>query len=136
MTEARFKTAPNAEIIDHIRKANPFAHSDLGERLIALQKQLGTGSVFCPSYPSCAFVVLHDQANTVFAFAGGMREISFLLPPALRDELLRQGAVMVSRIGPSWIDVAAFSPDAMSQLESCCASAFAHTADRTAAPRN
>ena len=114
--------------------ANPFAHSDLGERLIGLQKQLNLGAVYCPSFASCAFVLLHDRANTVFAFAGGMRDISFLLPLALREEFQRSGAAAPSRIGPSWVDVAAFSGDAVMRLEACCAAAFAYSAGRASKP--
>jgi hypothetical protein len=76
-------------------------------------------------------VLLHDPANTVFAFAGGMRDISFLLPPALGEELQRSGLAAASSIGPSWMDVAAFTGGAMALLERCCAAAFAHSASRT-----
>ena len=126
----------NAEVIGHIRNANPFAHSDLGQRLIDLQKRLGLGAIYCPSFASCAFVLLHDQANTVFAFAGGMRDISFLLPPVLRDEIQRDGLAQASSIGPSWVDIAAFTGDATARLETCCTAAFAYSAIRTARSDN
>jgi hypothetical protein len=77
-------------------------------------------------------VLLHDGANTAFGFAAGMRDLSFLLPAALRERMLNEGSASASAIGPSWADIAAFAAGADARLEAACAAAFAHAASRGA----
>lgn len=105
MTDRRFMIPVNVAIVDHIRRANPFAHSDLGQKLIDLGKALPGVSAYSPSYKAYAYVVLHDEADRIFAFAGGMQDLSFRLPADLAKELVEVGAGRLSAIGGDWVEV-------------------------------
>jgi hypothetical protein len=83
LTERRFKIPVNADVIDYIERANPFAHSDLGQKLIDLNRGLSGANVYCPNFKVCAHVLLHDAANVIFAFAADRRDLSFRLPAAM-----------------------------------------------------
>jgi hypothetical protein len=80
LTEKRFKTPANQAVIDFIRRVNPYAHSDLGLKLIELGKAIGGTHYHCPAFSSYAYVVLHTESNVIFAIAFGMRDIAFRLP--------------------------------------------------------
>ncbi len=108
LTDERFKIPVNTDVINYIRSANPFAHSDLGQKLIDLNGELPLSSVYCPSFRNCAYVILHDSRNVIFGFAADMRELSFRLPPALFDQAMALGHGKASRIGGDWLDLAAF----------------------------
>ena len=58
VTDKRFKIAVNASVIEFIRRANAFAHTDVGIRLLDVGKALPGSHAYCPSYQSCAYVVL------------------------------------------------------------------------------
>jgi len=132
VTDARFRIPVNAAVIDHIGRTNPFAHSDLGQKLIELGRVLPGAVAYCPDYKACAYVLLHDADNKVFAFAGGMHDLSFRLPPALHGEALDEGHGRRSRIGGDWFDFPVFRVGATSaseaQLSSYCAAAQRHVA--------
>ena len=133
MTDPRFNIPVNAAVIGHIREANPFAHSDLGQKLIELGRGLPGASVYCPNFKACAYVLLHDADNRIFAFAGGMRDLSFRLPPSLLGEALEKNHGRQSRIVGDWLDVAAFpqggaTPDSEARLSGYCAAAQRHVA--------
>jgi hypothetical protein len=108
LTDERFKISANADVINYIRRASPFAHSDLGQKLIDLNGELSLSSVYCPSFESCAYVILHDARNVIFAFAADMRDLSLRLPSSLYDEALMLGHGSASRVGGDWLDIAAF----------------------------
>jgi len=133
MTDQRFWIPINAAVIDHIRQANPSAHSDLGDMLAGLGRALPGASVYCPNYKICAYVVLHDADNRIFAFAGGMRDLSFRLPQALVGEALEKDHGQQSRIAGDWLDVAAFPRGGATlaseaRLAGYCAAAQRHVA--------
>lgn len=48
LTDERFKILVNADVIDYIGEANPFAHSDLGQKLIDLGRVLPGAGVYSP----------------------------------------------------------------------------------------
>ena len=133
LTDRRFKIPVNADVIDYIEGANPFAHSDLGQTLIELNGGLLGGNVYCPSFKICAYVLLHDAANAIFAFAADMRDLSFRLPANLHDEILTLGDAKASRIGGEWLDISAFPPGGQTaagekRLAHYCATAQRHAA--------
>jgi len=127
ITDQRFWTPVNLAVIDHIRQANPFAHSDLGDMLAGLGRALPGAGVYCPNFKIYAYVLLHDADNRIFAFAGGMRDLSFRLPPALHGEALEQRHGRQSRIAGDWLDVAAFA-EGGARLSGYCAAAQSHVA--------
>jgi hypothetical protein len=133
VTDQRFKIPVNAAVIDHIGQANPFAHSDLGEKLIGLGRALPGAGVYCPNFKICAYVLLHVADNRIFAFAGGMRDLSFRLPPALHGEVLEGGHGRRSPIGGEWFDFAVFpaggtTPAGEAVLAYYCLAAQRHVA--------
>jgi hypothetical protein len=104
LTDARFKIPANEAVIDFIRRTNPIAHSDIGSKLVALGKAIAGAHAYCPSYSSCAYVVLHTEAQVIFAIAFGMRDIALRLPP----DVLAQGGAPFLDIGEDWLCVDAF----------------------------
>ena len=132
MTDRRFFIPVNVAVIDYIRQANPSAHSDLGEMLIGLGRALPRAGIYCPNYKICAYVVLHDADNRIFAFAGGMLDLSFRLPPALHGDALDEGHGRPSPIGGEWFDFPVFRTGTArasdAQLSSYCAAAQHHVA--------
>jgi len=134
ITEARFKIAANQAVIDFIRRVNPFAHSDLGSKLIELAKETAGARHYCPAFSSCAYVVLHTDSNVIFAIAFGMRDLAFRLRlDGVRDALAR-GLGQASQIGDDWLCLSPFpaggpTAEVEAQLRSCCAHAFRHASD-------
>jgi hypothetical protein len=103
LTDDRFKTSVNRDVIDFIRRDNPFAHSGVADRLIASGKGLPGASDYCPAPANCAYVVLHTPSNRIFAIAWNMRGLAFRLGPKARDEALRDGGIAAEAIGPDWV---------------------------------
>ena len=84
LTDERFKIPSNQAVIEYIRRENPFAHSDIGAVLIRLAKLVPGAQYYSPSFSSLAYVVLHTEANLIFAIAIGMLKIDFRLSPRSR----------------------------------------------------
>jgi len=128
MTDRRLLILANVAVIDHVRRANPFAHSDLGQKLLDLGKTLTGVAAYSPNFRAYAYVVLHDAADRIFAFAGGTHDLSFRLPANLAEEIVGAGIGQPSAIGGDWIDIFVFRPggpnadDAL--LERCAGSAL------------
>jgi len=108
LTEERFKIPANHAVIEYIRRANPFAHSYIGDLLITLTKRIPNTHYYCPSYRSCAYVVAHTKADLIFAIALGMLSIDFRLPAALMTEAIASGSGKPSSIGDDWLSVIPF----------------------------
>src|SRR5579872_4910662 len=108
VTEERFKVPANHAVIEYIRRANPFAHSDIGDLLIRLTKRIPNSHYYCPSFRSCAYVVAHTKADVIFAIALGMLSIDFRLPAALMTEAIASGNGKASSIGGDWLNVIPF----------------------------
>jgi hypothetical protein len=124
VTDRKFLVAANQAVLAYIAKANPFAHTDVGSKLIALSKALPDIVFYCPDFRNCAYVALHDKSNRIIALAASMRDLHFRLP--LRDiqPALSAGAER-SEIGSEWIFADAFAAknDWDATLQSWCASA-------------
>jgi hypothetical protein len=108
VTDERFKIPPNGAVIEYIRRVNPFAHSDVGDLLIRLGRQVPGAQHYCPSFSSFGYVVLHTRTNLIFAIAIGMLKIDFRLPPALIREALERGEAEPSEIGADWLSARPF----------------------------
>jgi hypothetical protein len=123
ITDAKLKIPVNAAVMDYIGRANPFAHSDLGAKLVELGQGIAGAHVYCPDAEAFAYVVLHDDANVVFAAAWGMSKIALRLPKSA--EALADGGGR-SEIGDDWLAFAAFPEDRARALATWCAAAYAH----------
>jgi hypothetical protein len=108
LTDERFKIPANQAVIEYIRRENPFAHSDIGAVLIRLAKLVPGVQYYCPSFSSLAYVVLHTEANLIFAIAIGMLKIDFRLSRALVSEAIGRGEAEHSDIGADWLSVRPF----------------------------
>jgi hypothetical protein len=129
VTDERFKTAANADVIEFVRRANPFAHSDVGSLLIELGEELPGAHEYCPSYKSLAYVVLHTDADRIFAIAFGQRALAFRVAAPSHAEAVADGGTPAPEIGSDWVR---FEPwDARGQtgtrerLRRWCARAYA-----------
>jgi hypothetical protein len=108
LTDERFKIPANRAVIEYIRRENPFAHSDIGAVLLQLAKLVPGTQYYCPRFSSMAYVVLHTNANLIFAIAIGMLKIDFRLSPTLVGEAMREGEAEHSDIGADWLSIRAF----------------------------
>ena len=108
ITEERFKIPANRAVIEYIRRANPFTHSDIGDLLIRLTKRIPQTHYYCPSFRSCAYVVAHTNTDVIFAIALGMLSIEFRLPAALVTDAIAGGNGQASSIGDDWLSVIPF----------------------------
>ncbi len=109
VTEDRFKIPVNREIIEYIRRHNPFTHPDIGTELIRLGRRLPDAHHYCPDFAACAYVVLHTDADVIFAIGIGMKQIAFRLPPAVVGEAVAGGAAESSDIGADWLSCVPFA---------------------------
>ena len=107
ITDKKFKIPANRVIIEFIRDANPFAHSDVGSKLIAVGKAIAGAKTYCPNFRECAYVVLHDNAEVIFAIAFGMYSIGLLLPPGAAAEV-RNNSAPGAAIGNDWLSIDLF----------------------------
>ena len=132
VTDERFKIAANASVIDFIRRANPFAHTDVGIRLLELGKELPGSDAYCPSYGSCAYVVLHNETDRIFGIAYGQRGLAFRLASASYALALEAGGAPAPNIGTDWLSFAAYDmkgvTGSLDRLRRWCAQAFADAA--------
>jgi len=130
LTDERFKTDDNRDVIEFIRRTNPFAHSDVGDRLIRLGQAIARAHHYSPSFASYAYVVLHTESCRIFGIAYGQRGLAFRMPEALVTEALADGARPCPEIGPGWV---AFDPwpvdiptaETLQRLQRWCERAFA-----------
>ena len=103
LTDEKFKTPENRDVIEFIRVANPFAHSDVGTRMIDTVKGLENAHYYCPAWGNLAYVVLHTESSRIFGIAYGMDGLAFRLPqPSIPEALVDRGKVD-SKIGEDWI---------------------------------
>jgi hypothetical protein len=121
LTDDKFKIPANDAVIGFIRRTNPFAHSDVGDKLAQLGKAVPGARRYCPSPRSSAYLALHTEANVIFALAFGMRNIAFRLLP---DAVAESGGAPFLEIGEDWLRVDAFAPASAASLPRWCAAAF------------
>lgn len=134
LTDARFHVDANADVLAFIRRANPFAHSDVGSLLLDLGESLPGVSAYSPSFASCAYVVLHTESNRIFAIAFGQRGLAFRPALSERAAALADGGTAAVHIGPDWVRFAPWGTtngptgvndrDARERLRRWCAKAF------------
>jgi hypothetical protein len=103
LTDDAFKIAANAAVIAFIRRENPFAHSNVGTRLLRLGRATSGAERYCPDYHSYAYVVLHTRDKVIFALAYGMRHIALRLPAAAQAEAAADGGTPCPAIGEGWL---------------------------------
>ncbi len=108
LTDDAFKIPANAAVMAYVRRENPFAHSNVGARLVRLGRGTAGARHYCPDFHSYAFVVLHTEAKVIFAIAFGMRQIALRLPAAARAEAVAEGAAPCPAIGEDWVAFDAF----------------------------
>lgn len=103
VTDARFSIPDNKDVIEFIRKTNPFAHSDVGSVLFELRKTTPSAHAYCPVPSVYSYVVLHTDANRIFAIAFGMRGLAFRLSGSDLTEALADAGVAAPEIGDDWV---------------------------------
>lgn len=110
VTDSRFFIPGNEDVIEFIRRANPFAHSDVGSILFDLAKELTGVHAYCPAPSSFAYVVLHDDANRIFAIAYVQRELAIKLSGADYLEAMDDDGDHFNNIGPDWVRLDPWCP--------------------------
>ena len=129
-TDQRFFVADNDEVIDFIRRVNPFAHSDVGSFLLDLGKKIAGAHAYSPSYKQYAYVVLHNDASRIFAIAYGQRGLAFRLSPSSYTAALADDGSPAPDIGRDWVKFDPWNPSVstavlQTRLERWSAQAFA-----------
>ena len=117
MTDPRFLVAANDEVIEFIRRVNPFAHSDVGSLLLDLGKKIAGAHAYSPSYKQCAYVVLHTDASSIFAIAYGQRGLAFRLSLSSYATALADDGSPADDIGRDWIKFDGRAPSAPRAME-------------------
>jgi hypothetical protein len=130
VTDKRFDIPPNADVLDFVRRVNPFAHSDVGSLLLDLGKRVEGAHAYSPSYAQCAYVVLHTEARKIVAIAFGQSGLAFRLPPVSRAAALEDGGGAATEIGPEWVLFNPWDPGVArermdARLQRWCGEAFA-----------
>ena len=103
LTDPRFVTDDNADVVEFIRKANPFAHSDVGSVLFELGKTTAGALAYCPVPSVYSYVVLHTDRNRIFAIAFGMRGLAFRLAESELSEAAGDSGVAAGEVGHDWM---------------------------------
>jgi hypothetical protein len=103
VTDPRYQTAENADVIEFIRRTNPFAHSDVGSVVFGLGKEIPGAKAYSPAPRSYAYVVLHDANDRIVAIAFGQKGFGLRLPPSSIDNAVAEGAVRAPEIGADWV---------------------------------
>ena len=103
LTDARFQTPQNADVIEFIRRANPFAHSDVGSVAFEFAKAIPGAHAYAPAARSYSYVALHDGRDRIFAIAYGQKYFGLRLATSLIDEAGLDGAVRAPEIGSVWV---------------------------------
>ena len=103
LTDPRFQIADNADVIEFIRRVNPFAHSDVGSMLFDLGKEIPGAHAYCPVPSVYSYVVLHTDENRIFAIVFDMRGLAFRLAPQDEAPALSDGGIQAPEIGDGWI---------------------------------
>ena len=130
VTDPRFMTADNADVIEFIRRVNPFAHSDVGSLLLDLGKTIDGAHAYCPSFKQFAYVALHTDASRIFAIAYGQRGLAFRLSPNSYAAAIAGDGSPADDIGPDWVKFDPWNlnvsrPQMHARLERWSAQAFA-----------
>ena len=119
LTDPRFLIAANAEVMDFVRRVSPSAHGDVGSVLLSLGKTCPGAHAYSPSYRSFAYVVLHTDADRIFAIAFGQRGLAFRLGDESYAAARGDAGSAAPEIGPSWISFAPFDASGASGSEEC-----------------
>ena len=111
VTDQRFFIASNEDVIEFIRRANPFAHSDVGSLLLDLGKTIDGAHVYSPSFKQCAYVVLYTDASRIFAIAYGQRGLAFRLSPSSYAAAIADDGSAADDIGRDWVKFDPWNPN-------------------------
>ncbi len=129
VTDTRLLIPANDDVIGFVRTANPSAHSDVGMVLLDLGRAIHGAQGYCPSYGSCAYVVLHTVRYRIFAIAFGQHGLAFRLGATVLEEALQDGGEPAPRIGADWVQFAPWdargTTGAAERLRRWCERAFA-----------
>jgi hypothetical protein len=104
VTDGRFFTPENADVLAFIRRANPFAHTDVGTVVFECARTIGGAGAYCPSPKSCAYVVLHTASQRIVAIAYGQRGLAVRLGATAHAEAIAAGRPS-SAIGADWVEI-------------------------------
>ena len=133
LTDPRFTIPGNEDVLEFVRRENPFAHSDVGSLLLELGKGVPGAQAYSPSYRQMAYVVLHTEAWFIFAIAYGQTGLAFRLAPSSQEPALADRGTSANQIGRNWItfnpwDVDVPRAENRRRLERWCVQAFADAA--------
>lgn len=134
LTDPRFAIDDNADVMEFIRRVNPFAHSDVGSVLFELGKEISGAHAYCPVPSVCSYVVLHTDANRIFAIAFGMSGLAFRLGSNDEMAALSDGGVRAADIGAGWMRFEPWGSDSRAvtegRLRRWCARAHANATEQ------
>src|SRR5689334_1443041 len=103
LTDDALKIPANELVMAFIARDNPFAHSNVGTRLLRLGRATAGAQHYCPDFHSYAYVVLHTEGKVIFALAFGMKTIALRLPPSAQAEAAGDGGTPCPAIGEGWL---------------------------------
>ena len=119
VTDARFFTSENADVLAFIRRVNPFAHSDVGTVVFECARRIDGAGAYCPSPASCAYVVLHTASQRIVAIAYGQHGLAVRLGATAHAEAIAAGRPS-SAIGADWVEIEPWPTSRTSVQPSAC----------------
>ena len=131
VTDPRLFVPGNEDVLAFIRRASPFAHTDVGSILVELGHSVAGAHAYSPSYKQCAYVVLHTDTWQVVAIAFHRWGLAFRFAPSSQAAALADGGAPAPEIGPDWVSFAPWGPNPPGDggppvsLERWCAQAVA-----------
>ena len=104
----RFSKPGNSDAVQYLANHHPSAHSDLADELFTAAGPARANKFFCPNGSSYAYVLLHTDADVIYAVAIGMKQIAFRLPTVSLIAALAAGGEAAQVIGTNWISFPIF----------------------------
>lgn len=105
LTDRRFFTPENADVLAFIRRVNPFAHSDVGTVVFESARQIDGAEAYCPSAASCAYVVLHTASHRIVAIAYDQHGLAVRLGARALADAVAAGHRLAPAIGADWVEI-------------------------------
>ena len=121
LTDARFFTPENTDVIEFIRRVNPFAHTDVGTIVFDCADAIDGAGAYCPLPSSCAYVVLHTPSSRIVAIAYGQRGLAVRLGAAAQAEAIAAGGRAKVDIGADWVEIDPWPTSRAPMQPSACA---------------
>lgn len=125
--DERFRVPENDDVLGFIAQHPDLsAHDEVADCLNHSADGLSGVGWYCPNPQHYAYVVLHTRDHVIFALAFGQGSVAYRLPPEGVPAAGEAGVRGYPDIGPGWILVDPWRPQAGVVLRHWCEVAYEH----------